>query len=62
MATSSSLLLEGTTGTEDAVKAAESWLWPCFSEPFHVDSHDLPITASIGIVERSIVGCQTPRN
>jgi diguanylate cyclase (GGDEF)-like protein len=47
------LLIEGSSGTEDAVKAADRAL-ALFAEPFRVDGHNLSVTASIGIVERAI--------
>jgi diguanylate cyclase (GGDEF)-like protein len=47
------LLLEGTTGTEDAVKAADT-VMALLAEPFHVDGHELTLSASIGIVENAI--------
>jgi diguanylate cyclase (GGDEF)-like protein len=47
------LLVEGSAGTEDAVKTADRAM-ALFAEPFHVDGHDLSMTASIGIVERAI--------
>ncbi len=49
------LLLENTSGTEDAVKAADQ-VMATLTESFHVDGHDLPMTASIGIVERPTEG------
>jgi diguanylate cyclase (GGDEF)-like protein len=52
------LLIEGTTGTSDAVKVADM-VMSLFGEPFHVDGHDLPMTASIGIVERAALGTET---
>jgi diguanylate cyclase (GGDEF)-like protein len=49
------ILIEGTTCLEDAVKVADRVL-ATLGEPFRVDDHDLPITASIGIVERAVFG------
>jgi diguanylate cyclase (GGDEF)-like protein len=49
------MLVEDTTCTEDAVKVADRVL-AVLGEPFRVDDHDLPITASIGIVERAVAG------
>jgi diguanylate cyclase (GGDEF)-like protein len=49
------ILIEGTTCLEDAVKVADRVL-AALGEPFRVDDHDLPITASIGIVERAVFG------
>jgi diguanylate cyclase (GGDEF)-like protein len=47
------LLLEETTGTEDAVKAADA-VMALLAEPFHVDGHELTLSASIGIVENAV--------
>jgi diguanylate cyclase (GGDEF)-like protein len=47
------LLIEGTTGTDDAVKAADRAL-ELLAEPFHVDNHELTMSASIGIVESAV--------
>jgi diguanylate cyclase (GGDEF)-like protein len=49
------ILLENTTGTEDAVKVADRVI-AMLAEPFRIDHHVLPITASIGIVERAVAG------
>jgi diguanylate cyclase (GGDEF)-like protein len=49
------ILVEDTTCLEDAVKVADRVL-ATLGEPFQVDGHDLPITASIGIVERAVSG------
>ncbi|MDT5025573.1 MAG: diguanylate cyclase [Micromonosporaceae bacterium] len=46
-------LIEGSDGTENAVKVADL-IMAVLSEPFHVEGHDLPMAASIGIVERSM--------
>ena len=45
------ILVENTTCAEDAVKVADRIL-AILVEPFHIDGHDLRITASVGIVER----------
>jgi diguanylate cyclase (GGDEF)-like protein len=47
------LLIEGTHGAEDAIKAAETTL-EVLAEPYHIDDTELPMTASIGIVERAV--------
>jgi diguanylate cyclase len=47
------LLIEETAGAEDAIKAAEAAL-EAFDEPFRMDGNTLPMTVSIGIVERAI--------
>jgi diguanylate cyclase len=47
------LLIEGTVGPEDAVKAAEAAL-EVLSEPFRIDGDEFAMTASIGIVERAV--------
>jgi diguanylate cyclase len=49
------ILIEDTTCLEDAIKVADRVI-AAFGEPFRVDDHDLPITASIGIVERPVAG------
>jgi diguanylate cyclase (GGDEF)-like protein len=49
------ILLENTTGPEDAMKVADRVL-AVFGEAFHIDRHDLPVSASIGIVERPVAG------
>jgi diguanylate cyclase (GGDEF)-like protein len=49
------ILLENTTGPEDAIKVADRVL-AVFGEAFHIDGHDLPMSASIGIVERLVAG------
>jgi diguanylate cyclase (GGDEF)-like protein len=49
------MLLENTVSAEDAVKAADRIL-AVLGEEFHVDGHDLPISASIGIIERPVAG------
>jgi predicted signal transduction protein with EAL and GGDEF domain len=47
------LLLEQTTCTEDAVKAADA-VMALLTEPLRVDGHDLTASASIGIVEQQV--------
>jgi diguanylate cyclase len=49
------LIVEGTTGTEDAVAAVRAAL-ATIREPVQVDGHTLTVTASAGIVERAIAG------
>ncbi|WP_231935242.1 putative bifunctional diguanylate cyclase/phosphodiesterase [Micromonospora viridifaciens] len=49
------ILVERTGCTEDAVKVAEAAL-AAVSEPALVDGHELTVSASIGIVERSVGG------
>jgi diguanylate cyclase (GGDEF)-like protein len=49
------LIVEGTTGTEDAVDAVRAAL-ATIREPVQVDGHTLTVTASAGIVERAIAG------
>ncbi len=49
------VLMRDTTGPEDAIKMADAVL-ATLNEPFRVDGHDLAVTASIGIVERSLAG------
>jgi diguanylate cyclase (GGDEF)-like protein len=49
------ILSENTTGPEEAIKVADRVI-AALAEPFRVDGHDLPVTASIGIVERSVAG------
>jgi diguanylate cyclase (GGDEF)-like protein len=48
------LLIEHTTGAEDAIKVADRAL-SALAEPFHLDGSELPVAASAGIVERSAV-------
>lgn len=52
------ILLESTSGPEDALKMADQAM-TVLGEPFHVDDHELPLTASAGVVERSAVGTDT---
>ncbi|MEU7997148.1 bifunctional diguanylate cyclase/phosphodiesterase [Micromonospora sp. NPDC049060] len=49
------VLVEGTTGTDDAVAVAETAL-AAVREPVLVDGHELSVSASIGIVEREVAG------
>ncbi|SCL68178.1 diguanylate cyclase/phosphodiesterase [Micromonospora peucetia] len=49
------VLVEGTTGTDDAVAVAEAAL-AAVREPVLVDGHELSVSASIGIVERAVAG------
>ncbi len=49
------ILVEETTGAEDAIKVADRVI-AAFGEPFRVEGHDLPVSASIGIVERPVAG------
>jgi diguanylate cyclase (GGDEF)-like protein len=49
------LIVEGTTGTEDAVAAVRAAL-SAIREPVQVDGHNLTVTACAGIVERAIAG------
>jgi predicted signal transduction protein with EAL and GGDEF domain len=47
------VLVEATTGTEDAIKVADRVL-AVLGEPFNIDGRHLRVTASIGIVERAV--------
>jgi diguanylate cyclase (GGDEF)-like protein len=47
------VLVEGTTGSEDAIKVADLVL-AVLGEPFLIDGRHLRVTASIGIVERAV--------
>jgi diguanylate cyclase (GGDEF)-like protein len=49
------VLLEHTTCAEDAIKFADRAL-TVLAEPFSLDGTELPMTASAGIVERSVAG------
>jgi diguanylate cyclase (GGDEF)-like protein len=49
------ILVEDTTCTDDALKVADAALLG-LTEPIHVDGHELTVSASIGIVERPVVG------
>ncbi|MEH1125870.1 putative bifunctional diguanylate cyclase/phosphodiesterase [Micromonospora sp. CPCC 206061] len=47
------LLIRDTEGPEDAVKPADRAL-AALRAPFHIDGHELPMTASAGVVERAV--------
>src|SRR5690606_29851302 len=47
------LLLQGTTGTDDAVKVADL-VMAALAEPMRIEGRELSLTASIGIVERPV--------
>ncbi|MDQ7904198.1 bifunctional diguanylate cyclase/phosphodiesterase [Phytohabitans sp. ZYX-F-186] len=47
------LLVRGTTGPEDAIKPADRAL-AALRTPFEVDGHELPMSASAGVVERAV--------
>ncbi|GLH97006.1 putative bifunctional diguanylate cyclase/phosphodiesterase [Phytohabitans aurantiacus] len=47
------LLIRDTSGPEDAVKPADRAL-AALRAPFHIDGHELPMTASAGVVERAV--------
>ncbi|MFE3205669.1 putative bifunctional diguanylate cyclase/phosphodiesterase [Embleya sp. NPDC059237] len=47
------VLVEDTTGTDQVIAVAEGVL-AALREPFRIRGHDLTVTASIGVVERSI--------
>jgi diguanylate cyclase len=49
------VLIEGTQGTEDVVKAADRIL-AVVGADVDIDGRDMPISASIGIVERPVLG------
>ncbi|MGC4896900.1 putative bifunctional diguanylate cyclase/phosphodiesterase [Micromonospora sp. DT31] len=49
------ILIERTTGTDDAVTVAEAAL-AAVREPALADGHELTVSASIGIVERPVTG------
>jgi diguanylate cyclase len=49
------LIVENTTGTDDAVAAVRAAL-DALIQPIQVDGHNLTITASAGLVERAIAG------
>jgi diguanylate cyclase (GGDEF)-like protein len=49
------ILVEDTTCADDAVKVADQAL-AALREPFRVDGHELPVTASVGVVERRLAG------
>jgi diguanylate cyclase (GGDEF)-like protein len=46
-------LVEHARGPQDAIGVAEGAL-AVLAEPFHIDGHELPISASVGIVERPV--------
>ena len=48
-------LIEDTTCAEDAIKMADRAL-AALAEPFRIDGTELPLTASVGIVERIAAG------
>ena len=50
-------VVEGTTNSDDVVKVADLAL-RTLSAPFSLDDHQIPISASAGIVERAAVGAQ----
>jgi diguanylate cyclase len=47
------LLIRGTAGPEDAIKPADRALM-ALRTPFEVDGHELPMSASAGVVERAV--------
>jgi diguanylate cyclase (GGDEF)-like protein len=49
------LLVTGTTCTDDMVKIADR-AFSVLTEPVHAGDHELPVSASIGIVERAVAG------
>jgi diguanylate cyclase (GGDEF)-like protein len=49
------VLVEGTTCTDDALKVADAAL-ATLADPFTVDGHEVTVSASIGIIERAVVG------
>jgi diguanylate cyclase (GGDEF)-like protein len=49
------LVIEGTTGPDDAVKAADEAL-RALPDPWRIDNHDIPMFAKAGVVERLIAG------
>jgi diguanylate cyclase (GGDEF)-like protein len=49
------ILVEDTTCLDDAVKVADQVL-ATLTEPFHVGGHVLPVSTSIGVVERPVAG------
>jgi len=50
------VLLEHTSCVDDAVKVADGILTTLMNEPFRVGGYVLPVSASIGVVERFIAG------
>jgi diguanylate cyclase (GGDEF)-like protein len=49
------ILIEGTAGSEDAVKVADRAL-TLLAEPFPLGEIELPVTASAGVVEEAVAG------
>jgi diguanylate cyclase (GGDEF)-like protein len=49
------ILIEGTGGTDDALKVADAAL-AAIGDPSVVDGHELSVSASIGVVERPVAG------
>src|SRR5690606_31201327 len=49
------VLVEDTTCTDDVLKVADSTL-DALSAPFHIEGHEITVSASIGVVERAIAG------
>jgi len=52
------LLVPGTTCTDDMVKVADQAL-STLAAPVQVGDHELPVSASVGIVERAVAGANT---
>jgi diguanylate cyclase (GGDEF)-like protein len=52
------LLIEETTSAEDAIKVADRAL-AVLAEPFHIDDHELPVSASAGVVEAPLAGVES---
>jgi diguanylate cyclase (GGDEF)-like protein len=50
------VLVEHTTCVDDAVKVADTILTTIVGEPFRVCGYVLPVSASIGVVERPLIG------
>jgi predicted signal transduction protein with EAL and GGDEF domain len=49
------ILIEETTRAEDAIKVADRAL-AVLAEPFHIDDHELPVSASAGVMEGPLAG------
>jgi diguanylate cyclase (GGDEF)-like protein len=49
------ILVEGTTCADDATKVADKAL-AVLAEPVRIDGQELPVSASIGVVERPVAG------
>jgi diguanylate cyclase len=49
------VLVEDTTCNDDVLKVADATLG-ALGEPFHIDGHEITVSASIGIVERPVGG------